>query len=159
MFKIGDKILYPMHGAGIIVEIEESEILKEKKFYYILKIFGRDIKIMIPVENSQRIGVRPVVSQEEMLHAVEILKSEPTAMDSNWNRRYRENTEKLKSGEIDQVAEVIRNLSHADERRKLSAVENKMLTNARQIFISEVALAGDMKVEEASALVEQAVKG
>ena len=114
---------------------------------------------MIPVENSQRIGVRPVVSQEEMLHAVEILKSEPTAMDSNWNRRYRENTEKLKSGEIDQVAEVIRNLSHADERRKLSAVENKMLTNARQIFISEVALAGDMKVEEASVLVEQAVKG
>ncbi len=159
MFKVGDKILYPMHGAGIIVEIEESEILKEKKFYYILKIFGRDIKIMIPVENSQRIGVRPVVSQEEMLHAVEILKSEPTAMDSNWNRRYRENTEKLKSGEIDQVAEVIRNLSHADERRKLSAVENKMLTNARQIFISEVALAGDMKVEEASVLVEQAVKG
>lgn len=159
MFKVGDKILYPMHGAGIIVEIEESEILKEKKFYYILKIFGRDIKIMIPVENSQRIGVRPVVSQEEMLHAVEILKSEPTAMDSNWNRRYRENTEKLKSGEIDQVAEVIRNLSHADERRKLSAVENKMLTNARQIFISEVALAGDMKVEDASVLVEQAVKG
>jgi len=159
MFEVGDRILYPMHGAGTIIKIEESEILGEKKFYYILKISGRDIKIMIPVENSRRIGVRPVVSKEEMLRAIEILRSEPTAMASNWNRRYRENAEKLKSGRIEEVAEVIRNLSRADCRRKLSAVENKMLVSARQILISEVALAGEMDVTEASKLVDQAVKG
>lgn len=158
MFEVGDRILYPMHGAGTIVKIEESEILGEKNFYYILKISGRDIKIMIPIKNSQRVGVRPVVSREEMRRAIEILGSEPTAMASNWNRRYRENAEKLKSGRVDEVAEVVRNLSRANGRKKLSAVENKMLTNARQILVSEVALVGDMDVKEASDLVEKAVK-
>ena len=159
MFGIGDKILYPMHGAGVIVGIEESEILGEKKSYYVLKISGRDIKIMVPVENSRKIGVRPVVSKEEVLGVIEVLKADPTAMPSNWNRRYRDNTDKLKSGNIDRVAEVVRNLSWADRRRKLSAVENKMLINARQILISEMVLAGDMDVKDASALVDQAVKG
>ena len=148
-----------MHGAGVIEKIEESEILGEKKSYYVLKISGRDIKIMVPVENSLRIGVRPVVSKEEAYGAIEILKGEPTAMPSNWNRRYRENTDKLKSGDIGQVAEVVRNLSRADHRRKLSAVETKMLINARQILISELVLAGELGVEEASDLIDQAVKG
>ena len=159
MFGIGDKILYPMHGAGVIVGIEKSEILGQEKSYYVLKISGRDIKIMVPVENSERIGLRPVVSKEEALGALDVLKEKATAMPANWNRRYRENTDKLKSGEIDQVAEVVRNLSRADRRRKLSAVENKMLGHARQILISELALAGEMSAEEAAALVEQAIRG
>ena len=159
MFDVGDKILYPMHGAGVIEKIEESEILGEKKSYYVLKISGRDIKIMVPVENSLRIGVRPVASPEEVREAISILEAAPTAMASNWNRRYRENTEKLKSGKIDQVAEVVRNLSRADRKRKLSAVETKMLINARQILISELVLAGGMELSEASGLIDRAVKG
>lgn len=159
MFKIGDKILYPMHGAGVIEKIEETEILGEKKAYYVLKISGRDIKIMVPVESSLRIGVRPVASMEEVRAAVAVLEGETTEMSSNWNRRYRENTEKLKNGALDQVAEVVRNLSRSDRKRKLSAVETKMLINARQILISEFVLAGEMDVEEASDLIERAVKG
>ena len=159
MFDIGDKILYPMHGAGVIEKIEETEILGEKKAYYVLKISGRDIKIMVPVDSSLKVGVRPVASRAEVEEAIGILSGETTEMPSNWNRRYRENTEKLKSGKLDQVAEVVRNLSRSDRKRKLSAVETKMLINARQILISELVLAGEMDVEEASALIEQAVKG
>ncbi|MBQ8589636.1 MAG: CarD family transcriptional regulator [Firmicutes bacterium] len=159
MFDIGDKILYPMHGAGVIEKIEETEILGEKKSYYVLKISGRDIKIMVPVENSLRIGVRPVASEEEVRAAVGVLEAESSVMPSNWNRRYRENTEKLKSGDIAQVAEVVRNLSRVDRKKKLSAVETKMLINARQILISELVLAGGMEVEEASGLIDRAVKG
>ncbi len=119
MFDIGDKILYPMHGAGVIEKIEETEILGEKKSYYILKISGRDIKIMVPVDSSMKVGVRPVASKEEVDEALSVLAAETTEMSSNWNRRYRENTEKLKSGKLDQVAEVVRNLSRADRKRKL----------------------------------------
>ena len=159
MFDIGDKILYPMHGAGVIEKIEETEILGEKKSYYVLRISGRDIKIMVPVDSSMKVGVRPVASMEDVEEALVVLASETTEMSSNWNRRDRENTEKLKSGELTQVAEVVRNLSRADRKRKLSAVETKMLINARQILISELVLAGEMDVEEASKLIDQAVKG
>lgn len=159
MFNIGDKILYPMHGAGVIEKIEEAEILGEKKSYYVLKIFCRDIKIMVPVDSSMKAGVRPVASKDEVEEAFLVLAAETTEMSSNWNRRYRENTEKLKSGKLDQVAEVVRNLSRADRKRKLSAVETKMLVNARQILISELVLAGEMDADEASRLIDQAVKG
>ncbi|MBQ2868267.1 MAG: CarD family transcriptional regulator [Firmicutes bacterium] len=159
MFDIGDKILYPMHGAGVIEKIEETEILGEKKAYYVLKISGRDIKIMVPVDSSLKVGVRPVASRAEVEEAIGILSGETTEMPSNWNRRYRENTEKLKSGKLDQVAEVVRNLSRSDRKRKLSAVETKMLINARQILISELVLAGEMDVEEASDLIDRAIKG
>ncbi len=148
-----------MHGAGVIEKIEETEILGEKKAYYVLKISGRDIKIMVPVDSSLKVGVRPVASRAEVEEAIGILSGETTEMPSNWNRRYRENTEKLKSGKLDQVAEVVRNLSRSDRKRKLSAVETKMLINARQILISELVLAGEMDVEEASELIDRAVKG
>ncbi|MBQ4576156.1 MAG: CarD family transcriptional regulator [Firmicutes bacterium] len=159
MFNIGDKILYPMHGAGVIEKIEETEILGEKKAYYVLKISGRDIKIMVPVDSSMKVGVRPVASRDEVEEALSVLAAETTEMSSNWNRRYRENTEKLKNGKLDQVAEVVRNLCRADRKRKLSAVETKMLVNARQILISELVLAGEMDAEDASKLIDQAVKG
>ncbi|MBR7148352.1 MAG: CarD family transcriptional regulator, partial [Firmicutes bacterium] len=98
-------------------------------------------------------------SKDEVEEAFLVLAAETTEMSSNWNRRYRENTEKLKSGKLDQVAEVVRNLSRADRKRKLSAVETKMLVNARQILISEFVLAGEMDADEASRLIDQAVKG
>ena len=159
MFSIGDRIVYPMHGAGIIRKIEEKEILGQKRAYYILQLPGNDMNVMIPVEMDSSTGIRGVVPQQALQGVVDLLRSESTQMSSNWNRRHRENMEKLRSGEILQVAEVVRNLSRADRRRKLSAVETKMLGNARQILISELVLAGEMSAEEAAALVEQAVRG
>ncbi len=125
MYKIGDKIVYPMHGAGIIEQIEEKVILGENREYYVLRVPCGDMKIMIPVEKSDEIGVRPVISAEEMEEVLTILRGESTEMSSNWNRRYRENTDKLKTGDARQVAEVVRNLLRTDREKTLSTGEKK----------------------------------
>ncbi len=157
MYDIGDKIVYPMHGAGVIEEIEEKEILGEIKKYYILKAPYGNMKIMIPVDNSDEIGVRSIISSEEINTILAVLRGASTEMSHNWNRRYRENMEKLKSGNVIQVAEVVRNLMRTERTKKLSAGEKKMLTNARQILLSEIALAGDMDTASADILIDEAV--
>lgn len=157
MFEIGSKIVHPMHGAGIIQKIEEKKILGEIKQYYILELPCNDMNVMIPVESQQSVGIRTIVDKSVALEAIEILKQESTHMDSNWNRRHRDNMEKLKKGDILQVAEVVRNLMRVNRVKSLSAGEAKMLTNARQILISEIILACDISGEEATRLVEEAV--
>lgn len=157
MYARGDKILYPMHGAGIVETIEEKEILGELRQYYILKVSWGDMKMMIPVETSNDIGVRPVIPESQIRDVIRVLNAETSAMSGNWNRRYRENMEKLKTGDILQVAEVVRNLIRTERHKKLSAGEKKMLVNARQILQSELALAGDMDESSACKLVDEAV--
>lgn len=157
MYAIGDKILYPMHGAGIVETIEEKEILGELRQYYILNVSWGDMKMMIPVETSDEIGVRYIIAQDEIQNVINVLNSETSEMPGNWNRRYRENMEKLKTGDILQVAEVVRNLIRTERQKKLSAGEKKMLANARQILQSELALAGDMDESSACKLVDEAV--
>ena len=110
MFAIGSKIVHPMHGAGIIREIEEKKILGEVKKYYILELPCNDMNVMIPVESEQSVGIRTIVDKSIVLQAIETLKLESTKMDQNWNRRHRDNMDKLKTGDIISVAEVVRNL-------------------------------------------------
>lgn len=157
MYAIGDKILYPMHGAGIVETIEEKEILGELRKYYILKVSWGEMKMMIPVDTSDEIGVRYIISHDEIDAVVGVLQADTSEMPGNWNRRYRENMEKLKTGDILQVAEVVRNLIRTERKKKLSAGEKKMLANARQILQSELVLAGDMDESSACKLVEEAV--
>lgn len=157
MFEIGSKIVHPMHGAGIIQKIEEKKILGEVKQYYILELPCNDMNVMLPVESEQSVGIRPIVDKSVALEAVEILKLPSTEMDSNWNRRHRENMEKLKKGDIFEVAEVVRNLMRVNREKNLSAGETKMLNNARQILISEVILACGISKEEAVKMVDEAV--
>jgi len=154
---IGDKIVYPMHGAGIIEQIEEKKILGETREYYVLKVPCGDMKIMIPVDNSHDIGVRSIVSDEELMQVIQVLEAKSTEMSTNWNRRYRENMEKLKTGDVLEVAEVVRNLMRTDRERKLSTGEKKMLSNAKQILLSEIILIKDIDMKEASSLVDRAV--
>lgn len=158
MFSIGDKIVYPMHGAGIIEEIEEKVILGENRKYYILKVPCGDMKIMIPVDSAQEIGVRPIVSAAELSAMIELLESGLTEMSNNWNRRYRENQEKLKTGDILQVAEVVKNLMRTDREKKLSTGEKKMLSNAKQILISEMILVYNLDQEEANAIINKSIE-
>ena len=153
MYSIGDKIVYPMHGAGIIEQIEEKVILGEKRKYYVLNVPCGDMKIMIPVEKSKDIGVRDVISSKDVDTVLRVLNAPPTEMSDNWNRRYRENMEKLKTGDIREVAEVVRNLLRIEREKSLSAGEKKMLANARQILVSEIILARDMETAEAEELV------
>ncbi len=157
MFVIGDKVVYPMHGAGVIESIEEKEVLGETRAYYILHIpYGR-MQVMVPVNGSEKAGLRAIISREEMDDVVGVLGGDSTPMDDNWNRRLRDNTEKLKTGDPRQVAEVIRNLLRSERVKKLSAGEKKLLTNARQILSSEMVLVREISEAEAQETIEQAV--
>lgn len=157
MFVIGDKIVYPMHGAGIVEEIEEKQILGESRKYYILKVPFGDMKIMIPVDSSNDIGVRAIISVDEINAVMEILSAGSSEMSNNWNRRYRENMEKLKTGDIYSVAEVVRNLMRTDREKKLSTGEKKMLSNAKQILVSEIILVKGIEPEAAEEIINKSV--
>lgn len=155
MFKVGDKVVYPNHGAGTIVGIETKNILGEKKEYYIMQLPIGEMKVMIPVEKVEDIGIRNVIDEEEADEVLRLLKGEISKMSQNWNRRYRANMEKLKTGDIYEVAEVVRNLTIRDNEKGLSTGEKKMLNNSRQILISELVLSKGMEEEEVETLIEQ----
>ena len=146
MFSVGDKIVYPMHGAGTIDSIEEKDILGEKQSYYILKM-PSDVKVMIPTAKAEEVGVRNIIDKQSAEKVFKILGQDETEMDKNWNKRYRNNMDKMKSGDIYEVADVVRNLSFKQKEKGLSTGEKKMLNNAKQILVSELALAEDSSVE------------
>ncbi len=148
MYNVGDHVVYPMHGAGVIVAIEEREVLGEKQKYYIMALPIGDMKVMIPMKSVDELGLRQVSSDEDVQRVYKILQGEQTAMSSNWNRRYRANMEKIKSGDIFEVAEVVRNLAIRENEKGLSTGERKMLDNARQILMSELVIAQDSTEEE-----------
>ena len=153
MFNIGDKIVYPMHGAGTIDSIEQKEILGEKQDYYIIKMPG-EVKVMVPIDKAEEIGVRNVIDKNEAGKVLEVLEADETEMSQNWNKRYKENMEKIKTGDIYEVADVVRNLSYKKREKGLSTGEKKMLGNAKQILISELVLAEHASLEDVERLVE-----
>jgi CarD family transcriptional regulator len=155
MFNIGDRVVYPMHGAGVIEGIEEKDLGGNTEEYYIIKLTMGEMKVMIPVSNVDLVGIREIISEDEVDKVLEVLKGENTKMSSNWNRRYRANMEKIKSGSIFEVAEVVRNLSLRDREKGLSTGERKMLENARQILLSELVLAQNMAEDQVEALLEE----
>lgn len=157
MFSIGDKIVYPMHGAGIITGVEEKKILGETREYYILSMPCGDMKIMVPVDNCNDVGIRHIHESDIINEVLQILEDDSSEMSSNWNRRCRENMEKLKSGDILEVAEVVRNLMRQDRDKRLSTGEKKLLTNARQILISEIILISGKEKDRVTELVNGAV--
>ncbi|HHT43057.1 MAG TPA: CarD family transcriptional regulator [Firmicutes bacterium] len=148
MYNVGDNVVYPMHGAGVIVAIEEREVLGEKQKYYIMQLPIGDMKVMIPMNAVGDLGLRQVISADEARRVYQVLQGEETAMSSNWNRRYRANMEKIKSGDVFEVAEVVRNLTIRDAEKGLSTGERKMLDTARQILISELVIAQKSTKEE-----------
>ncbi|MFO7152666.1 MAG: CarD family transcriptional regulator [Bacillota bacterium] len=158
MFNIGDKVVYPMHGAGIIEAIEEKEILGEKQKYYVMRMHFKNMKVMIPIKSVKAIGVRQVVSDEEIEQVLKILRGEKSKMPANWNHRYRANMEKIKSGNIFQVAEVVRNLGLRDKEKGLSTGERRMFENAKQILASEIALSKNIDEMSAHRLIERALQ-
>jgi len=179
MFNIGDKIVYPMHGAGIIEGIEEKEILGEKRKYYMMKMPIGDMKVMIPVDNVEEIGIREIIDEEELEKVLvdnveeigireiideeelekvlDILQGDKTKMPQNWNRRYRVNMEKIKSGDIFEIAAVVRNLMLRDAEKGLSTGERKMLNSAKQMLISEIVLVSNSDQEETEKRIDDAI--
>lgn len=141
MFNVGDKIVYPMHGAGVIESIEEREILGQKQNYYVMKMPVGDMRVMIPTHNVDGIGIREVIDRHDVDKVFEILQDQSINVTNNWNKRYRENMTKIKSGNIYEVADVVRTLMIREREKGLSTGERKMLNSARQILISELVLA------------------
>ena len=157
MFSLGDKIVHPVQGAGVIEQIEEKKILGQTKQYYVLRLPCSDLNVMIPVDAQLSVGIRPIIAKEEVGKVLDVLRACSTVMDSNWNRRNRENLDMLKTGDILKVAEVVRNLMRVDRDKGLSAGEKKMLVNAKQILVSEIILSCEISEDEAVKMVEDAV--
>ncbi len=154
MFNVGDKVVYPMHGAGVIEAIEEKEVLGERRQYYIMRLPIGEMKLMIPTQAVDEVGLREVISEQEVQTVMDVLRGQKTKMSANWNRRYRANLEKIRSGSVYEVAEVVRNLVHRDKEKGLSTGERKMLDNARQILISELVLAKSIDEKQARTLLD-----
>ena len=156
-YNIGDKIVYPMHGAGIVEAIEEQEIMGTKQTYYIMRIPIGDMKVMIPTCNAEEVGLRDVIDEEEADKVLASFKACPTEMDSNWNKRYRENAERIKSGNIYEVVRVVKNLMYRDKSRGLSTGERKMLNGAKQILVSELVVAKNTKQSDIENIMNEIV--
>lgn len=157
MFNIGDRIVYPMHGAGIIEEVEEVEILGAKRKYFIMRMPIGDMKVMVPVDTVDEVGVRQIVDPEAMENVVQILRGHKSAMPQNWNRRYRANMDRIKSGDIYEIAAVVRNLMMLDGEKGLSTGERKMLSSAKQMLVSEMVLVCKLNLEETESLIKESV--
>lgn len=153
MYEIGDKIVYPMYGAGIIESIEEKEVLGKKQKYYIMRIPAGDMTVMIPMINCDDIGVRFVIDKQEAMNVLETFRNAPVVDDSNWNKRHRDNMVKIKSGDVYQVLEVVKDLMYRDKSKGLSTSERKMLNNAKQIMVSELVLSAVAKEEDIESII------
>ena len=156
MFNVGDKIVYPMHGAGVIHAIEKKNILNEEQDYYIISMPG-EVKVMVPTQKAEEIGVRNIIDKNDVSKVLNILEEDETEMSDNWNKRYRDNMDKMKSGDIYEVADVVRNLSFKQKEKGLSTGEKKMLNNAKQILISELVLAEHVPQTEIEKIVENKI--
>ena len=156
MYNVGDKIVYPMHGAGVIDSIEEKEVLGEKQSYYILKMPG-EVKVMVPISTAEQHGIRNVIDKTEAAKVINVLEQDETEMEKNWNKRYRDNMDKMKSGNIYEIADVVRNLSFKKKEKGLSTGEKKMLHNAKQILVSELVLAEHATQDEVEELVDNKI--
>ena len=155
-FRVGDKVVYPHHGAAVIEKVEQRELLGEQREYYILKLAYGELTLMVPTDSTEEVGIREVTPAREMPKVFKVLKkNEPTTNTTNWSRRFKANVEKLKSGDIYQVADVVRSLHQRDREKGLSAGEKRMLTKARQILVSELTFSQNCDEEQAEQLLDE----
>lgn len=153
MFKVGDKVVYPHHGAGIIEGIEKKHILGEIKTYYVVQLSQGQLTVMVPTDSISDVGLRKIISQDEAESVLAVLSDDQTKMEKDWNRRFKKNREKIKSGDIFEVAEVVRNLTIRDLEVGLSTGEKRMLSRARQILVSELTFALNADEEHVNNMV------
>lgn len=154
-FNVGETVVYPHHGAALI-EATETRIVKGvEKLYLVLKVAQGDLVVKVPAENAEFVGVRDVVDQAGLDHVFDVLRAPHTEEPTNWSRRYKANLEKLASGDVNKVAEVVRDLWRRDRERGLSAGEKRMLSKARQILVSELALAEETDEPRAEEILDE----
>jgi len=155
VFNVGETVVYPHHGAALIEQIKTRTIRGEEKLYLVLKVAQGDLTIEVPADNCEDIGVRDVVGQEGLERVFAVLRASHTEEPTNWSRRYKANLEKLASGDVIKVAEVVRDLWRREKGRGLSAGEKRMLAKARQILVSELALAEKTDEDKAESMLDE----
>ena len=155
MFEIGEKVVYPHHGAGTVVKKETRTVLKQQRVYLTIKILHNDMTVNVPAENAERVGLRKVINEEMVEEVLEVLHGAGTKMPKNWNRRFKYNRDKMKTGDIFELAEVVRNLSLRDQEKGLSTGEKQMFVKAKKILASELMYAKGLDEEEAAAWLDE----
>ena len=159
LYKVGDKVVYPHHGAGTVVKRERREVLGEKREYLTIKILHNDMTVNVPADNAERVGLRKVIDEEAVKKVVKYLTSGGTEMPKNWNRRFKHNRDKMKTGDIFELAEVVRNLSLRDGEKGLSTGEKQMYVKAKKILSSELMYAKNLSEDDAFAWLEGVLVG
>ena len=155
MFDVGDKVVYPHHGAGTVISKETRIVLGQEREYLTIKILHNDMTVNVPSENAERVGLRWVIDLEMVEVVVKALSGGSTEMPKNWNRRFKHNRDKMKTGDILELAEVVRNLSLRDHEKGLSTGEKQMFVKAKKILASELMYAKDMNEDEAAAWLDE----
>jgi len=155
LYKVGDKVVYPHHGAGTIVKREQQMVLGETREYLTIKILHSDMTVNVPLDNAERVGLRKVIDEEAVKKVVKYLTSGGTEMPKNWNRRFKHNRDKMKTGDILELAEVVRNLALRDREKGLSTGEKQMFVKAKKILASELMYAKDMDEETCAEWLEE----
>ena len=153
-FEIGDNVVYPHHGAGKVIRKEQKEILGERREYLTIKILHNDMTVNVPADNAERVGLRKVIDEEAVKKVVKYLTSGGTEMPKNWNRRFKYNRDKIKTGDIYELAEVVRNLAVREQDKGLSTGEKQMYTRAKKILASEMMYALEKTEDEAEAYLD-----
>ncbi|MEO8688691.1 MAG: CarD family transcriptional regulator [Solirubrobacteraceae bacterium] len=146
---MGDNVVYPHHGAGQVIKKEEKDILGEKRQYLTIKILHNDMTVMVPCENAGKAGLRRVIDEETVKKVLSVLSDDVSEMPKNWNRRFKHNRDKMKTGDIYELAEVVRNLAIREQDKGLSTGEKQMFTRAKKILASELMYALEMGEEQA----------
>ena len=157
-YEIGDHVVYPHHGAGKILKKEVKEVLGEKREYLTIKILHNDMTVMVPCENAGKAGLRRVIGEEAVEKVLSVLRDDVSQMPKNWNRRFKHNREKIKTGDVFELAEVVRNLAIRETEKGLSTGEKQMYTRAKKILASELMYALEMREEEAESHLEQLIE-
>jgi len=159
LYRIGDKVVYPHHGAGTVVKKEVREVLGQKREYLTIKIAHNEMVVNVPTENAEKVGLRRVIDEQMVTKVVKALTGSGTQMPKNWNRRFKHNRDKMKTGDIMELAEVVRNLSLRDHEKGLSTGEKQMFVKAKKILASELMYAKQMDEDEAHAWLDGVLAG
>jgi CarD family transcriptional regulator len=155
LYKVGDKVVYPHHGAGTVVKKESREVLGQKRDYLTIKILHNDMTVQVPCENADQVGLRRVIGEKEVGVVLKALTGGSTEMPKNWNRRFKHNRDKMKTGDVLELAEVVRNLALRDHEKGLSTGEKQMFVKAKKILASELMYAKNMDEDECAEWLEE----
>jgi CarD family transcriptional regulator len=158
VFDVGDKVVYPHHGAGSVVRKELRTVLGQEREYLTIQILHNDMVVNVPTENAERVGLRKVIDEIMVEQVLEVLNGSGTTMPKNWNRRFKYNRDKMKTGDIFELAEVVRNLSLREQEKGLSTGEKQMFVKAKKILASELMYAKDMDEDETAEWLDEVLE-